>query len=107
MKKLVIYLLAFLLLGAGCLAAPMKLDGSAGKAILDGMNSRTENQTVANLTIDQTSSENESLDQVRGQNGGLWSWGGVPSGYAFNKSTGELEPVPAGGADWLTALIDL
>ena len=70
MKKLVIYLLAFLLLGAGCLAAPMKLDGSAGKAILDGMNSRTENQTVANLTIDQTSSENESLDQVRGQNGG-------------------------------------
>jgi len=31
----------------------------------------------------------------------------VPSGYALNKSTGELEPVPVGGADWLTALIDL
>ena len=46
--------MAFLLLGAGCLAAPMKLDGSAGKAILDGMTSRTENQTAANQTINQT-----------------------------------------------------
>ncbi len=27
--------------------------------------------------------------------------------YALNKSPGELEPVPAGGSDWLTALIDL
>ena len=106
MKNLVIYSLAFLLLGAGCLAAPMKLDGSAGKAILDGMTSRTENQTAANQSINQTDLENETqghenLDQAKGQAGGLWSWGGIPAGYSLNESSGELQPVPTGEADWL------
>ena len=62
MKNLVIYSLAFLLLGAGCLAAPMKLDGSAGKAILEDMISTTENLTAAeNQTINQTDLENETV----------------------------------------------
>ena len=101
MKNLLICSLTFLLLVAGCLAAPMKLDGSAGKAILEDMTSRTGNQTATNQTINQTDSENESLHQAKGQNGGLWSWGGVPSGYALNRSSGKLEAVPTGEADWL------
>ncbi len=101
MKNLLIYSLAFLLLAAVCLAAPTKLDGSAGKAILEDMNSRTENQTAANQTINQSDSENESLDQAKGQDGGLWSWGGVPSGYRLNESSGKLEAVPTGETDWL------
>ena len=108
MKGLVICSLALLLLAAVCLAqSPMRLDGSAGKAILDGMYGKTENQMAANQTINQTNSENESLDQAKGQNGGLWSWGGVPAGYTLNQSSGELEPVSAGEADWLSGLIDL
>jgi len=107
MKNLVIYSLAFLLLGAGCLAAPMKLDGSAGKAILEDMNSKTENQKdAANQTINQTDLKNETqnhenVDQAKGQTGGLWSWGGIPAGYTLNQSSGKLEPVPTGQADWL------
>jgi len=107
MKNLVIYSLAFLLLGAGCLAAPMTLDGSAGKAILEDMISTTENLTAAeNQTINQTDLENEiqgqeNLDQAKGQAGGLWSWGGIPAGYSLNESSGELQPVPTGEADWL------
>lgn len=107
MKNLLICSLVFLLFAAGCLAAPMKLDGSAGKAILEDMTSRTENQTVANQTINQSDKENESLHQAKGQEGGLWSWGGVPSGFVLNQSTGKLDAVPTGEADWLSGLIDL
>ena len=107
MKKLVICSLAFLLLGTGCLAVPMKLDGSAGQAILEDMISTTENLTAAaNQTINQTDLENETqgqenLDQAKDQAGGLWSWGGIPASYSLNESSGELQPVPTSKADWL------
>jgi hypothetical protein len=99
---IVSYMAVILLLAAGTLAEPsMKLDGSAGKAILDSMTSKIENQTKISQSINQTDSENGSLGQAKVQDGGLWSWGGIPDGYTLNESSGELVPVPTGEADWL------
>ena len=98
--SIVCYLSAILLLAAGTLAEPsMKLDGSTGKLILAQLTDQGQNQSnQANET------ENQSKNQTQE---GLWSWGGVPSGFVLNQSTGKLEAVPTGEADWLSGLIDL
>lgn len=95
--SIVCYLAAVLLLAAGTLAEPsMKLDGSAGKLILAQLTDQGQNQSDQ---IDQTNeTENQSKNQTQE---GLWSWGGVPTGYTLNQSSGKLEPVPTGEADWL------
>ena len=88
---------AILLLAAGTLADPsMKLDGSSGKLILAQLADQGQNQS------DQNNQTNETQNQSKNQTlEGLWSWGGVPSGYTLNQSSGKLEAVPTGEADWL------
>lgn len=88
---------AILLLAAGTLAEPsMKLDGSAGKLILAQLADQGQNQSEMSNQTNET--ENQSKNQTLE---GLWSWGGVPSGYTLNQSSGKLEPVPTGETDWL------
>lgn len=88
---------AILLLAASTLAEPsMKLDGSAGKLILAQLADQGQNQSEMSNQTNET--ENQSKNQTQE---GLWSWGGVPSGFTLNQSTGKLEAVPTGKADWL------
>ena len=88
---------AILLLAAGTLAEPsMKLDGNAGKLILAQLTDQGQDQSEMSNQTNET--ENQSKNQTLE---GLWSWGGVPSGYALNRSSGKLEAVPTGEADWL------
>jgi len=88
---------AILLLAASTLAEPsMKLDGSAGKLILAQLTDKGQNQSEMSNQTNET--ENHSKNQTQE---GLWSWGGVPAGFTLNQSTGKLEPVPIGQADWL------
>ncbi len=88
---------AILLLAAGTLAEPsMKLDGSAGKLILAQLADQGQNQSEMSNQTNET--ENQSKNQTLE---GLWSWGGVPSGFTLNQSSGKLEAVPTGEADWL------
>ena len=94
---------AILLLAASTQADPsMKLDGSAGKLILAQLTDQGQNQSNQ---IDRTNeTENQSKNQTLE---GLWSWGGVPSGFTLNQSTGKLEALPTGETDWLSGLVDL
>ncbi len=97
-----IYSAVILLVAVNCLAEqPVKLEGSAGKAILDSMTSKIPNPTVANQTLNQTGASNVTQNQTENQTGGdLWSWGSLPAGFTLD-SSGKLVRIPTGDVEWL------